>query len=142
MAAGVTLDEVELPRFAAAFEAVARERLDASLLAPMVESDGPLGDEPLAIELAESLRTAVWGQGFPPPAFDDAFVVAEQRWVGGRHLRLRLAAADGSRQTCDAIAFNQPAELPARVRAVFRLDVNEYQGTRALQLVVEHWEAC
>jgi len=142
MAAGVTLDEAALPRFAAAFEAVARERLDASLLSPVVESDGPLGDEQLSIELAESLRTAVWGQGFPPPTFDDAFVVAEQRWVGGRHLRLRLVGADGSRQACDAIAFNQPAELPGRVRAVFRLDVNEYQGTRALQLVIEHWEAC
>jgi single-stranded-DNA-specific exonuclease len=142
MAAGVTLDEAALPRFAAAFEAVARERLDASLLAPVIESDGPLGDEKLSIDLAETLRAAVWGQGFPPPTFDDSFVVAEQRWVGGRHLRLRLASTDGTRQACDAIAFNQPVELPGRVRAVFRLDVNEYQGTRALQLVIEHWEAC
>jgi single-stranded-DNA-specific exonuclease len=141
LAAGVTLREADRPRFAAAIAAAARERLDAASIERIVETDGS-PDEVETLELAESFRTGVWGQGFPAPVFDDAFTVAEQRRVGGRHLRLRLARDARRQPVIDAIAFNQPAELPARIRAAYRLDVNEFQGTRALQLVIEHWEAC
>jgi len=44
----------------------------------------------------------------------------------------------------DAIAFNsvrgaKPAAR-SRIHAAFRLDVNEYQGYRSLQLIIEHME--
>jgi hypothetical protein len=33
--------------------------------------------------------------------------------------------------------------LPDEIHAVYRLDVNEYNGLTSLQLVVEHWQtAC
>ena len=93
------------------------------------------------MELAESFRAGVWGQGFPAPAFDDTFEVADQRWVGGKHLRLRLhRGATGATGRFDGIAFNQEGLLPEHVRAVYRLDVNEYQGTQSLQLLIDHWE--
>jgi single-stranded-DNA-specific exonuclease len=46
-------------------------------------------------------------------------------------------------QALDAIAFNVDPTLWARcnvtrIRAVYRLDVNEYRGQRSLQLVLEH----
>jgi single-stranded-DNA-specific exonuclease len=31
--------------------------------------------------------------------------------------------------------------LPDDIQAVYRLDVNEYNGLSSLQLVVEHWRA-
>jgi single-stranded-DNA-specific exonuclease len=139
MAAGLTLREADLPRFAQAIEVVARERLDPASIQHIVETDGT-PDEVETLELAESFRNAVWGQGFPAPMFDDVFAVTEQRWVGGRHLRLRLSRDARPQPLVDAIAFNQPAMLPARIRAAYRLDVNEFQGTRALQLILEHWE--
>jgi single-stranded-DNA-specific exonuclease len=139
MAAGLTLREADLPRFAQAIEVVARERLDPASIQRIVETDGT-PDEVETLELAESFRNAVWGQGFPAPMFDDVFAVTEQRWVGGRHLRLRLSRDARPQPLVDAIAFNQPAMLPARIRAAYRLDVNEFQGTRALQLILEHWE--
>ena len=141
MAAGLTLCEADLARFVGAFELVAREWLTAAQLQRVLETDGSLAPAEASMDLAESFRAGVWGQGFPPPAFDDAFAVVDQRWVGGKHLRLRLERAAGAtRARFDAIAFNQATVLPGRVRAVYRLDVNEYQGAQSLQLMIEHWE--
>ena len=93
---------------------------------------------------AELLREAgPWGQGFPEPLFDGMFDVATQRLVGEKHLKLGLRLP-GATKTLDAIAFNsvQDGQPPVykRVRAAYRLDVNEYQGYRALQLILEHLE--
>jgi single-stranded-DNA-specific exonuclease len=141
MAAGLTLRETELDRFILAFEGVAREWLTDAHLQRVLETDGSLDPGELSMGLAESFRSGVWGQGFPAPAFDDTFVVEDQRWVGGKHLRLRLAREpSGGRSRYDAIAFNQSTLLPARVHAVYRLDVNEYRGTQSLQLMIDHWE--
>ena len=63
-AAGVSIREADLTRFAAAFERVARERLSAADLARVVETDGALASDELTFALAERLRDPVWGQGF------------------------------------------------------------------------------
>ena len=145
MAAGVSLAESGLARFATAFESVAREWLSETDLQRVLDSDGSLPAADISMPMAEAFRMGVWGQGFPAPAFDDTFEVAEQRWVGGKHLRLRLARmgplGSPTAGRFDAIAFNQPALLPARVHALYRLDLNEYQGLYSVQLVVDHWEA-
>ncbi|MEP7083806.1 MAG: single-stranded-DNA-specific exonuclease RecJ [Betaproteobacteria bacterium] len=141
MAAGLTLREEDLGRFSVAWEQVAREWLTATHLKRVLETDGSLDPGAASMPLAEALRGGVWGQGFPAPAFDDTFTVGDQRWVGGRHLRLRLVRGGATAPArYDGIAFNQAALLPERVRAVYRLDVNEYQGTESLQLVIDHWE--
>ena len=142
MAAGLTLAEDDLDRFAGAFERVAREWLTDAHLRRVLESDGSLAAAEVSMALAESLRMGVWGQGFPPPAFDDTFSVADQRWVGGKHVRLRLARGSGAGGArIDGIAFNQGSLLPERVHAVYRLDINEYHGLYSVQLIVDHWEA-
>jgi single-stranded-DNA-specific exonuclease len=79
----------------------------------------------------------VWGQGFAAPEFDDAFQVAEQRIVGERHLKLRL---EKSGRRFEAILFNCIDAMPASIRAVYRLQVNEYNGSRNVQLVLRYWE--
>jgi single-stranded-DNA-specific exonuclease len=136
-AAGLSLSGVDLPRFAAAFESVARELLTAEQLHRRIETDGSLNPGELTLDLARNLSDYVWGQGFPAPAFDNEFDVVEQRVVGAKHRRLRLARG----QACfDAIAFHCDEELPARVRAVYRPEVNEYQGLSNLQLVLEYWQ--
>ena len=142
MAAGLSLAEARLDAFAAAFECVAREWLTDAHLQRVVDSDGSLESSDIGMPLAEALQMGVWGQGFPAPAFDDTFAIIEQRRVGGHHLRLRVARDGGSAPArFDAIAFNQPAALPERVRALYRLELNEFQGLYSVQLVIEHWEA-
>jgi single-stranded-DNA-specific exonuclease len=39
----------------------------------------------------------------------------------------------------DGIIFRCEDTLPERIRAVYRLELNEFQGTTALQLVIEFW---
>ncbi len=87
------------------------------------------------------LRDEVWGQGFPAPVFDDVFAVADQRIVGGRHSRLTLERdAPRGKVRFQAMLFNHSEPLPATIRAAYRPDVNEWNGTAALQLVIEHWQ--
>jgi single-stranded-DNA-specific exonuclease len=134
-AAGATMPEARLADFRAAFEAVAREWLTPTDLLQRVEVDGELGEAELTYEFARLLRDQVWGQGFPEPRFVGEFRVESQKVVGEKHLKLSLSS--GGRRH-DAIRFGSADSLPASIRAVYRLDVNEYQGFRSLQLVVEH----
>jgi single-stranded-DNA-specific exonuclease len=135
-AAGLTIGEPALPAFSAAFEQVARDWLTPAQLHRTHESDGALPRGGLTLELAARLREQVWGQGMPAPAFDDTFDVRATRVVGGRHLRLGL---ERGAERFDAILFNCTEPLPARIRAAFRPEVNEWQGNASLQLTIEHW---
>jgi single-stranded-DNA-specific exonuclease len=134
-AAGLTLASDRLPAFREAFEAVAREMLTPADLQQRIETDGELDAADLTFEFAQLLRDQVWGQGFPEPRFEGGFRVESQKVVGEKHLKLALSAAG---RRLDAIRFGSAEPLPAAIRAVYRLDVNEYQGARALQLVLEH----
>ena len=136
-AAGLTISESELPRFAAIFEAIARERLTSVDLARTLDSDGSLEPGELGIELAGTLRDEVWGQGFPAPLFDDTFSVLAQRIVGGSHSKLALARGA---ERFDAILFRHVDPLPPSIRAAYRPDINEWRGELLLQLVIEHWQ--
>ena len=93
--------------------------------------------ETLLEQLARLLQEQVWGQGFPEPRFAGRFAVESQRVVGEKHLKLTLGLAG---RRIPAIRFGTPDALPASIRAVYRLDVNEYQGTSSVQLVIEHVE--
>ena len=136
-AAGLTLAESELPRFAVIFEAIAREQLSPADLARTLDSDGGLASGELHVELAHILRAEVWGQGFPAPVFDDTFSVLAQRTVGGNHSKLALGRGT---ERFDAILFRHADPLPRFIRAAYRPDVNEWRGEATLQLVIEHWQ--
>ena len=135
-AAGLSIDAPALPAFAEAFEAVAQQALTPADLARIVETDGALAPGELCVDLAERLHSVAWGQGFPWPAFDDEFDVVASRIVGEAHTRLVLARR-GERFV--AMLFRATPALPARIRAVFRPEVDRYQGEASLQLVIEHW---
>lgn len=137
MAAGLSIREVNLGRFAAAFETVVNSLLRPADLEAVIETDGQVEVHEMALEVADELERQVWGQGFAAPEFDDVFRVVEQRIVGERHLKLRL---EKSGRRLEAILFNCIDELPEAIRAVYRLQANEYNGSRSLQLVLRHWE--
>jgi len=136
-AAGLTLAEAALPRFSVEFERVARDWLSPAALLRTLETDGDLADAELTLGLARDIGAQVWGQGFPAPLFDGEFAVLEQTVVGGKHLRLALS---GSGVRLNAIVFNEPGILPARIRAAYRPEVNHFQGLESLQIVIESWQ--
>ncbi|MHB8562480.1 MAG: single-stranded-DNA-specific exonuclease RecJ [Acidiferrobacteraceae bacterium] len=140
MAVGLTLARDRLDEFGALFDTQVRKWLTVADLERVLWTDGSLAAAQLTLETAELLHAAgPWGQSFPEPVFDNCFRILEQRVVGSRHLRLKLRTTEGG-ATLDAIAFNQEPCPEREIRAVFRLDINEYQGARRLQLVVEHLE--
>jgi single-stranded-DNA-specific exonuclease len=141
MAAGLTLSGPALEPFRRALERAVADRAEGADLSGVLTTDGELPPDRLDLATAELLRTAgPWGQGFPEPLFDGEFRVRDARIVGGRHLRCRLEPEGG--RPVQAIFFGfgtHAAPAPgARVRAVYRLDVNDYRGVRSAQLVVEH----
>ncbi len=136
-AAGMTLREADFERFRTAFEQAAQTLLDPADLERLIETDGSLDIAHLTLETAGTLGAQVWGQGFPRPAFDDIFEVTHQRIVGERHTKLRLTR---ERLTFDAMLFGHDQPLPQMIRAIYRPEINEYNGSRSLQLMLEHWQ--
>ncbi len=144
MAAGLILERQHFDAFRAAFDEEVSHHLSEDDLQGKIISDGELTPDEVSLPVAELLREAgPWGQGFPEPLFDGWFDVASQRVVGEKHLKLTLRLP-GAAKTLDAIAFNSVRDgkppAYARIRAAFKLDVNEYQGYRSLQLILEHLE--
>jgi single-stranded-DNA-specific exonuclease len=135
MAAGMTLAAADLPRFAAAFEAVGREWLSDDALARTVETDGDLEDAYFTPQFVEMLEAAVWGQGFPAPLFSGEFNVMSQALVKDKHLKLQLMRG---RQRFNAIWFNHTDTLPARATVAYRLTSDTWNGVSRVQLIVEH----
>ena len=137
-AAGLTIVDDALPRFIAEFEAVARETLSDGALLRTHESDGALFPGELTLALGASLRERAWGQGFPAPAFDDVFDVADQRSVGEGHAKLIVTRGG---EHFPAIAFRTPATMPPRIHALFRPEVHHFNGLSNLELVIDYWSS-
>lgn len=144
MAAGLTLPAASLQQFREAFDREVRRWLRVEDAIGVVDSDGALQREELTLDTAHLLRdSGPWGQAFPEPLFDGCFDVQQVRVLSDRHLKLEVRDGDGP--SCEAIAFRHfddegapVVELNARVELAYRLDVNRYNGTERLQLVVEY----
>jgi single-stranded-DNA-specific exonuclease len=144
MAAGLTIERAQLDAFARAFDEEIARWAARSAGADSIETDGELSVQEIALETAYALRAGgPWGQAFPEPCFDGLFTIRNARVVGERHLKMWVEIPKTGR-SFDAIAFNHIEEPESfnppegTVQLVYRLDVNEYQGERRLQLLVDH----
>ena len=144
MAAGLTLERARLDEFARTFDAEIARCLPSAGATDAVETDGELAVEEIALATAQALRAGgPWGQAFPEPSFDGLFSVRSARVIADRHLKMWVEVPRSGR-SFDAIAFNHltdgapfvPPEGP--IQLVYRLEVNEYQGERRLQLLIDH----
>ena len=135
MAAGCTLAEPDLPRFAQALGEVAAAWLQPEALARRLATDGPLAAQWFDPATVATIDSEVWGQGFDAPLFCDSVEVVQQRLVGERHLKLRVRVAGALR---DAIWFGRTEPLASSTaRLAYRLAIDDYQGRQQLQLIVE-----
>ena len=140
MAAGLTIAAAALAAFRAAFAAEVRNMLGDQPPVREILSDGELPAGLLSLETAEAVRFAgPWGKGFPEPIFDGRFQIQDAKVVAQRHLKLRVRAPGGA--PVEAIGFGlaeQRKGLGESSHLAYRLDVNEYRGLRAPQLLIEH----
>ena len=138
MAAGTTMMEASFPRFRELFAQIAGELIAPADLTRTLETDGPLETAYVAISTVRLLENEVWGQGFPPPIFEDEFVVENQRILKEKHLKLRLGKDN---LHLDAIQFNFSESPGTTIRAAYRLAINDYNGVQTPQLMIEHFES-
>ena len=138
MAAGLTLREEHFDEFQRAFESVAQTLLSPNDLEKVIETDGELEASDFSLDVARVLEQQVWGQGFAEPLLQGDFRVQAQRIVGEKHLKLTLATAAAN---LEAMYFFSTDPLPEKVRMVYSLSINEYNGRASVQLIVRHWKA-
>jgi len=140
-AGGFTVSNEHLDELADRLRRLAAEQLTSVELAPVLSVDAEVELSRMSWELEQELaQLEPCGYANPHPLFLSRDVrVQSQRAVGsnGKHLKLRLS--DGQ-TTWDSIAFRQGewvGKLPDRVDIVYRLEVNEWNGQRRLQLNVQ-----
>ena len=147
-AAGLTILTGDFEKFRDAFEQTAQALLAPADLKHVIETDGDLDESEMNLELARHLTEQIWGQGFAPPTFSSCFYVEDQRVVGQKHLKLKLRRhetkiRDGRQMKpdilYDAILFSHANPLPDVIEAIYRLQINEFNGSSTLQFILEHW---
>ena len=134
MAAGMTVSAGKLEQFTAAFEAVCRDLLRPEDLMQIVETDGEIGNDEISFETIDAINGAIWGQGFPAPLFEAEFEVLQQRLLKDKHIKLSLRK-DG--EIFEGIWFFHADVLPDTVRLIYSLSVNDFRGTRSIQMVIQ-----
>ncbi len=143
-AAGLSIRTEAIPIFVDQFETVARQRLTADDLVPVVEYDTELDVGVLGPEvLAELRRLEPSGQGNPEPVFRASQVeVVNCRIVGDQsqgkagHLKLVLRSPDGG-SPVDAIGFgmgDRDITPRQRVDVLYTPSINVWNGNASLQL--------
>lgn len=142
MAAGLSLSTQHYPRFAEAFDAVAREWLSEEQLQSVLYTDGEMPAGMCTLEMARMLRFAgPWGQAFPEPVFENRFECFSWRPMGERHLRLSLRDPRDD-VVHDAVMFNayDGKPPPAMMRAAYELTINDWQGRESPRLLLRYME--
>ncbi|MBT5223497.1 MAG: single-stranded-DNA-specific exonuclease RecJ [Gammaproteobacteria bacterium] len=144
MAAGLSIQLHDYPVFMLAFDKAVEQRLVDVDLDQKVYTDGELTETEMTIGFCELLKNAgPWGQEFPEPLFHGIFDVVQSRIVGQQHLKLVLRKPD-SELLIDAIAFF--VERPEywlgirQVNIAYKLDINEYNGQRNIQFIIDYIE--
>lgn len=144
MAAGLTLRKSYFKEFQKVLNdhvAILLQKVDPKV----IYTDGALSLEDFTIDNAVTLKLAMpWGQTFPEPLFDNTFEVMDARILQNTHLKLELKHPEAN-YPISAIAFFKASdwiEGTAKVRCIYKLDVNEWKGRRTLQLLVDHIILC
>lgn len=142
MAAGVTLQKSNYELFNKLFVEEVSQHISEDDLEGVIHTDGDLSLEYFTLDIVELLQKGgPWGQNFPEPVFDNVFEVVGQRLVGQKHLKLNLRLP-GSNQEFEGICFNIDPKIWPNYRCLqahiaYKLAVNEYNGRRSLQLLIE-----
>lgn len=146
-AAGFTILNENLPEFTERMTAIAAAKLDGLDLQPTLAIDMELDLESIDWALQETLaQLEPTGYANATPVFlSQGVEVTSHRAVGsdGSHLQLKLNSGTGDGyvyRELGAIAFRQGAwvnSLPQYIDIVYTIGVNEWNGRRSLQLMVQ-----
>ncbi len=142
LAAGLSVTRGMFDTFCERINSYAREHLTDDAIVPTLYADAELLPSDLSLELAMELRSLEpFGVGNPVPVFAVRGVtVNEISPIGaGKHTKLLVSVGGSSYQ---ALCFGSaPASIGVlvgdRADLLFQLDINEWAGRSALQLIVK-----
>ncbi|MDY6855520.1 MAG: single-stranded-DNA-specific exonuclease RecJ [Thermodesulfobacteriota bacterium] len=135
-AAGLTIDEKNIPAFRDLFEKIVKNTLSEDDFTPKISIDAEITIKELTEGLLEELEIlAPFGPSNPEPTFSSSLLyVLNSNIVGNEHLKLRLKQ-DGC--VCDAIGFymGKNTVLPRQyIKAAFSSQINNWQGIKTIQM--------
>ncbi len=141
LAAGLSIERSKLDEFKKRINDYAREKLRDEELTTTLDIDCELEASDLTLEAASQLYLLEpYGIANPVPVFVlRSAVIAEVLPIGGgRHTRLTI---DKNGMFFTAVAFGMPADEIGIAEGesadiVFNLDINDFRGTRTVQLIV------
>jgi len=134
MAAGLSIKEKDFNNFSEIFEHTASRLLSEDDLNLTVEVDRSILDADLDYETVNLINKEIWGQGFPPPLFLDEFNVISQRTIAKKHTKLYLSK---DKISYDAIFFNNDQTQPDRIKAIYSIEVNDFNGIKSIQIIIK-----
>lgn len=147
-AAGLTLKRKNIPKFRKAFNEFACEHLTAEELQPKLELEFETRLSLLTLETLKELEQfEPFGKDNPAPYFGTRRVkvdgVPTQMGKEKNHLRMFVSDGTVKRRAIDwgagdkLITFKRPN---MSLDIAFSPQINEWQGTRSVQLILEDWE--
>jgi len=138
MAAGLSIKQSDLEKFASAFEQVARASLTEEDLIPVIKHDGLVGLQQLdhrQIEELEGLNP--FGAGNPQPCFvAEGCQIQGIRLLSDKHLKFSVTHG-GTAIDCIGFGLGERiAELSGSLDLLFRPGLNNWRGQTKVQLQV------
>ena len=134
MAAGLTIKEEDFTKFSEVFDQTSQELLSESDLNISTEVDHSILDQDLTYKSVNLINKEIWGQGFPSPLYSDEFEVISQKIIAEKHNKLLLRKNE---KNYDAIYFNSDQNQPDTITAIYSIEVNDFNGVRAIQLIIK-----
>ncbi|NLW73313.1 MAG: single-stranded-DNA-specific exonuclease RecJ [Clostridiales bacterium] len=142
LAAGLTIERAKVPEFQKRINEYAAKNLREEDLAVNLEADCVLNPSELTLGLASELyHLEPYGVSNPVPTFIayDVRIARIMQISAGKHTKLMLT--DGE-TTLFGIYFNMPvSRFPLHegesADILFTLDVNEYQNTKSVQMIIQ-----
>ena len=142
-AAGLNINIADIPKFSETINKYADKCITKEMQIPKLWIDCPINPRTATLQCAKVLsRLEPFGMGNEKPVFSmDNLEVVFFNTVGveNNHLRLRLTK-DGMSFNCIGFSLGSYAEKlfqGAKIDAAFQLEVNYYQGTESVQLIIK-----
>lgn len=147
MAAGLSLNKDNFLKFKSIFEKHIRTYHEDKLVTASVRTDGSLNAGNFNLQTSRLLKhSGPWGPGFDEPLFSNYFEIKTCTIIGKTENHLRFALQlDDHTQIINAVAFNVDRYFDItnisikRIHAAYKLDVNNYNGSEQLQLIIEYF---
>lgn len=143
VAAGLNINVSDIEEFSKAINKYADESLTEKDMIPSVEIDCPLSEQSVSLETARLVaKLEPFGMSNEKPVFAIAaaeVISAAAVGVDNKHLRLKIIKNNVT-MNCIGFGMGAFADTLAKgdvIHVAFQLDINSYQGTDSVQLLVK-----